>query len=104
MPLNTQEFGNSQAFSETNQRDNGSVTHREDERIQVSEVQKYLQGLNFPANKDDLVEYATEREAPRRIVNLLQQLQTPEFGSPNATKSTVYNSFDELAREIGKIE
>jgi hypothetical protein len=33
----------------------------------------------------------------------LNQLPTPEFGSANASKLTVYNSMDELAREIDKV-
>ncbi len=104
MPINTQSFGNSQAHSEMDQRDSGSVTHRQDERIRSAEVQKYVDGVKFPANKNDLVEQAIERQAPSRIIDLLQQLPTPEFGSPNATKMTLYNSFDELAREIDKVE
>jgi hypothetical protein len=102
MPINTQQFGNSQAHSENAQRDDGSVTHQQDEHIRSAEVQKYLQGVSFPANKNDLVEFAVEHQAPSRIVNLLNQLQTPEFGSENSTKLTVYNSFDELVREIDK--
>jgi hypothetical protein len=104
MPINTQSFGNAQAHSEMDQINNGSVTHRQDEKIRLTEIQRYLEGCQFPASKEDLVEHATENQAPRRIVDLLQQLQTPEFGSANAQKSTIYNSFDELAHEINQVQ
>lgn len=92
MAINTQSYGN------------GSATDFQDERIRSIEVQKYVDGVRFPANKNDLVEHAVERQAPSRIIDLLQQLPTPEFGSGNATKLTIYNSMDELAREIDKVE
>lgn len=72
--------------------------------ISGQEIRKYLEGANFPADKKDLVEYANQQQAPSHIVDLLRQLQTPEFGSPNAEKLTEYNSLDELIQEIEKIE
>jgi hypothetical protein len=103
MPINTQSFGNTQAHSEMDQRDDGSVTHRHSDSVNMQEVRKCLEGMRFPASKNDIVEHATERQASSRILNLLQQLQTPEFGSPNAQKSTIYDSFEDLEREIQKI-
>jgi hypothetical protein len=79
------------------------MNQQQDTRVSGLEVKKYVQGVRFPANKHDLVEHAVEQEAPRRIIDLLQQMPTPEFGSPNATKLTVYNSVDELIHEIDKI-
>lgn len=104
MPINTQAFGNVQAYSDEGQRDDGSVTHHQDNRLRSMDLQKYVEGVRFPANKNDLVEHAVERQAPSRVIDLLQQLPTPEFGSGNDSKLTIYNSFDELVREIDKVE
>jgi hypothetical protein len=104
MGINTQSFGNSQGHSESNQRDNGSVTHVQDQNILAADIERYVQGVTFPADKQDLVSRAKEQNAPNHIINLLEQLQTPEFGSANDTKLTQYNNVDELLREISKIE
>jgi hypothetical protein len=104
MTINTQSYGNSQAHSEMDQRDNGSVTHSQDARIHAADIERYVKGVKFPANKQDLAEQAVESNAPNHIVNLLQQLPTSEFGSSNDSKMTLYNNMDELLREIGKIE
>ena len=95
---------NSQAHSETDQRDDGSVTNRQDPHISLMEVKKYLEGARFPANKNDLVEHAKQQQAPSHIINVLQQLPTPEFGSPNASHVTEYNNIDELIQEIERID
>jgi hypothetical protein len=104
MTINTQSYGNTQAHSEADQRDNGSVTNRQDSHISLMEVRKYLEGAKFPSNKNDLVKHAKQQQAPDHIVNVLQQLPTPEFGSGNATKMTEYNNLDELLHEIERIE
>jgi len=104
MPINTQNFGNTQAHSEINQTYDGSVTNQQSENIRLAEIQRSLAGAHFPANKNDLVEHAVEHGAPSYVINLLQQLQTPEFGSSNDKKLTVYNSIEELMTEIQKVE
>jgi hypothetical protein len=69
-----------------------------------TELKKYLQGAKFPADKIGLVEHAKQQHAPSSMIDLLEQLPTPEFGSPNAEHLTEYNNIDELIQEIEKIE
>src|SRR5262245_13194910 len=91
MPINTQNYGNTaQAHSETSQSYNGSVTNQQDENIRLAAIERSLTGVKFPANKNDLVEHAVEHGAPSYVVNVLQQLQTPEFGGSNDKKLTIY--------------
>jgi hypothetical protein len=104
MPINTQSHGNTQAHSETDQRDNGSVTNRQDRRIHLAEVRKVLQGAEFPADKSTLVDYAKEHHAPPQILDTLEQLLTSEFGSPNAKPMPEFKNLDELLHEIERIE
>lgn len=99
MPSNTQVYGNVQEQNGIAQGDYNST----DVHLRSDDVKRYLQGVRFPANKHDLIEHAVEHQAPSRIVDLLQQLSTPEFGSGNATKLTVYNSFDELSHDVDSI-
>lgn len=103
MPINTQAHGNSQAHSETGQRDDGSVTHRMHDEIRLTEIQRVVEDADFPTDKHRLVDHARQKDAPRYIVDLLQQLQTPEFGSGNDEKLTIYNNVHELMHEIEKV-
>ena len=93
MPSNTQAYGNAQSESV-------SAPYPQEEHNRSEDVQRYLQGVRFPATKYDLVEHAVERQAPSRIVDILNQLPTSEPGSTSASKLTVYKGFDELIREI----
>ena len=86
MPSNTQAYGNAQS-------DNVPTPYPQEEHSRSEDVQRYLQGVRFPATKYDLVEHAVERQAPSRIVDLLNQL-------PTTSKLTVYKGFDDLIREI----
>jgi hypothetical protein len=70
----------------------------------VMEIKKYLEGAKFPADKIELVEHAKQQHAPSQMIDLLQQLPTPEFGSSNDTHLTEYNNLDELIEEIEKLE
>ena len=104
MQINTQAFGNTQAHSDTDQRDDGSVTNRRDNHISLMEVKKYLEGMQVPADKNALVEYAKQQQAPDHIVNVLEQLPTSEFASTNASNMTQYQSIDDLLHEIERID
>ncbi len=46
-----------------------------------STVLGYLQGIQFPAKKDDIVHAARESGAPNDIVDVLSGLPRNEFGS-----------------------
>jgi hypothetical protein len=103
MPINTQQWGNSQAHSESGQRDDGSVTHHLNDEIKLTEIQRFVEDADFPSDKNKLAEHARQKGAPRYIVDLLEQLQTPEFGSGNDEKLTTYNNLHELMYEIEKV-
>ena len=50
-------------------------------RLQVQEITKVLKGIDFPAEKDDLVEQARDNGADPEIVELLQEMPEEEFDS-----------------------
>jgi len=45
-------------------------------------IQKYLKGQDYPANKQDLVKTARENKAPEEVMEVLNALPEAEFGGP----------------------
>ena len=50
--------------------------------FQVTEVQKALKGMHYPASRDDLVGKARENGAPDDLVEQLEQMDEESFDSP----------------------
>ncbi|MEJ6481817.1 DUF2795 domain-containing protein [Nostoc punctiforme UO1] len=47
------------------------------------EIQKHLKGVDYPANKQDLVQHAKKQGADKGIISLLEKLpEDEEFESP----------------------
>ena len=46
------------------------------------EVQKHLAGVNYPAEKADLIEAARSNDAPDHIMEILQGLEDRAFDGP----------------------
>jgi hypothetical protein len=58
------------------------------------QVQKFLSGMNYPANKDDIVKHAKSRGADDNIMDTLQRLpDDDDFETPA-----------DVSKAIGKIE
>ncbi|HEX7022786.1 MAG TPA: DUF2795 domain-containing protein [Trueperaceae bacterium] len=53
------------------------------------QVQKYLEDVDYPASKDDLVKKAQDNGAPDEVVALLRRLPSNEFGSPMALTKAI---------------
>ena len=45
-------------------------------------VQKYLKGIDYPVNKQDLVDQAKKNGAPQEVVQELQKFPNQEFNGP----------------------
>ena len=46
------------------------------------QVQKYLKGLDYPANKDQIIETAEEHDADEAVIGALRALPDEEFQTP----------------------
>ena len=46
------------------------------------QVEKYLKGVDYPANKNDLVKHAQQQGADQRVLETLKQLPDQTFGGP----------------------
>lgn len=51
--------------------------------ISSADIQKYLGGMNYPANKNDLMNKARENGASSEIIDALGGLPSNTYNSPN---------------------
>ena len=47
------------------------------------EVQKVLKGVEYPANKDELIAAAEENGAPEEVLDAVRQIDTDRFDDPS---------------------
>jgi hypothetical protein len=45
------------------------------------DAQQYLDGVDYPANKEEVASAAEGNGAPEELVDMIQSLGTPEFSS-----------------------
>jgi hypothetical protein len=53
------------------------------------ELQKYLKGVDYPADRDELVQTAESNGAPQEIVDALRKADTDRFDGPNAVEKAI---------------
>lgn len=52
-----------------------------------------IKGIEFPATKEDIISQAENNNAPADVLDILNQIEDKEYGSPV-----------EIAQEVGQIE
>jgi hypothetical protein len=57
--------------------------------LSPADVQKYLEGLNFPASKEEVVATAESNGAPQALVEQIRALGPEQFSSPNDVVSAL---------------
>jgi hypothetical protein len=62
-------------------------------KVNPIQVQKYLSGMHYPANKDEIVDHAKSKGADKNIVDTLKQLPDDKFETPA-----------DVSKSIGKLE
>lgn len=45
-------------------------------------VERYLKGVDFPCDKDDLIEQARGNGAPSDVIHVMEGFSEKEYGSP----------------------
>jgi AbrB family looped-hinge helix DNA binding protein len=60
----------------------GSDRGGEDTGVPPNEVQKALGGIDYPANKEDLVAHAKKNNAPREVRTVIERFPEREYGGP----------------------
>ncbi len=51
--------------------------------ISPADLETHLQGVSYPATKQELIGTASERDAPVEMLDLLEWFPEQEYGSPN---------------------
>lgn len=54
-----------------------------------AEVQRKLEGISYPASKQELIQHAQEQEAPDSILSALRMLPERQFSSPTEVSQAV---------------
>lgn len=49
--------------------------------ISAAEVEKYIKGIDFPCDKDELIQHARENDAPDEVLNFMDDFPDQEYGS-----------------------
>ncbi|SDW87286.1 DUF2795 domain-containing protein [Nitrosomonas communis] len=57
------------------------------------QVQKYLSGMDYPADKDEIIDHAKDQGADNDVVQILQQLPEQD-----------YKTAADVSKAIGQIE
>jgi len=74
----------------SNQRDNRSQQSQGGEasaqaehgRVSAAEVEKYIKGVDFPCDKDELIQCASENNAPEEVLDIMEDFPEQQFNSP----------------------
>jgi hypothetical protein len=60
--------------------------------FQITEVQKMLKGVDYPASRDDLAAHAGRNGADRELVDALTNMSKRSFDGPNAVMKELKGS------------
>ena len=50
-------------------------------RASLAEIEKFLKGIDFPASKQDLIQYAEDNNAPEHVIEVLNNMPDQQYGS-----------------------
>jgi hypothetical protein len=62
-------------------------------RVSPAIVEKYLRGIHYPAEKENLLSTAKNKDAPEEVIAILNKMPAMTYRSPI-----------DVTKEIGKIE
>jgi hypothetical protein len=60
--------------------------------FQITEVQKALKGVDYPASKEELASHAKRNGGDRELVDALQSMNKESFDGPNAVMKELKGS------------
>jgi hypothetical protein len=60
--------------------------------LQITDVQKALKGVDYPATKDELASHAERNGADRELVEALRGMNKDSFDGPNAVMKELKGS------------
>lgn len=63
------------------------------EKVSASKLQVYLKGIDYPADKDELIETARNNNAPENVIAFLKRLPERQYQYPT-----------DVEKEFGKMK
>jgi Protein of unknown function (DUF2795) len=60
--------------------------------FQITDVQKALKGVDYPASNEELADHAERNGAERELVNALRDMKKGSFDGPNAVMKELKGS------------
>jgi Protein of unknown function (DUF2795) len=60
--------------------------------FQITDVQKALKGVDYPASNEELADHAERNGAERELVNALRGMKKGSFDGPNAVMKELKGS------------
>ncbi|BAU14727.1 hypothetical protein LEP3755_52780 [Leptolyngbya sp. NIES-3755] len=58
-------------------------------KVNPIDVQKYLKGIDYPVNKEDLIKHAEKNGADETLKSLLQELPGDNFEKPTDVNKAI---------------
>ena len=55
------------------------------------DVQKALGGMDYPANKQQIIEHAEQHGADKEVLDALQKIEDREYEGPSGVSSAVFD-------------
>jgi hypothetical protein len=50
--------------------------------VSAAEVEKFIGGIDFPVDKNQLINHAKDKGAPKEVLDFMGQFPDQEYGSP----------------------
>lgn len=58
-------------------------------KVNPIEVQKHLKGIDYPANKEDIIKHAEKQGADEELRSLLEELPENEYETPTDVNKAI---------------
>jgi hypothetical protein len=58
-------------------------------KVNPIEVQKHLKGIDYPANKEDIIKHAEKQGADEKLRSLLEELPEDEYETPTDVNKAI---------------
>lgn len=65
----------------------------DNKKVNPVDIQKYLEGIDYPATADDIAQHAEDNDAPEEVLMVLRQLPAKE-----------YKNAADVSKEAGRIK
>ncbi len=70
-------------------------------KVNPIDVEQFLQKSHFPAQKQDLVQFARNEHAPEQIVNAISGIPDREYNSPQEAAKETFSERKEPGGQMG---